>query len=299
MAQTAVVDADTGLSHQELARRHGLTAAGRLPSLLEYSRHLWSYRHFIAAFANAKVTASLGSTRLGVVWQVLTPLINAGVYYVIFGLLIKTGSGRIENFVAYLCAGVFIFGFTQSVVQAGAQAITGNMGLIRALHFPRASLPIAIALVEVRNMVASIVVLLSIMLLTGEPLTFQWLMIFPVLLLQIIFNAGLALFVSRLGAKVHDIRQLIPYIMRIWMYGSAILYPVSFFAERVHGWQLAVVEANPLLIFIELTRHSLMEGITLAGPPGRLWIEAVIWTLLVGIGGYVYFWRGEKGYGRG
>jgi len=130
-------------------------------------------------------------------------------------------------------------------------------------------------------------------------LTFQWLMIFPVLLLQIIFNAGLALFVSRLGAKVHDIRQLIPYIMRIWMYGSAILYPVSFFAERVHGWQLAVVEANPLLIFIELTRHSLMEGITLAGPPGRLWIEAVIWTVLVGIGGYVYFWRGEKGYGRG
>jgi teichoic acid transport system permease protein len=298
MAQTAVADADTGLARKELARRHGLTAAGRLPSLPEYTRHLWSYRHFIAAFANAKVTASLGSTRLGVVWQVLTPLINAGVYYVIFGLLINT-SKNIENFVAYLCAGVFIFGFTQSVVQAGAQAITANMGLIRALHFPRASLPIAISLVEVRNLVASMVVLLSIMLITGEPLTVEWLMIFPVLLLQTIFNAGLALLVSRLGAKVHDIRQLIPYIMRIWMYGSAILYPVTFFAERLHGWQLALVEANPMLIFIELIRHSLMEGIPLAGPPGRLWIEAVIWTTVVGIGGYVYFWRGEKGYGRG
>lgn len=298
MAQTAVADADTGLAHKELARRHGLTAAGRLPSLPEYTRHLWSYRHFIAAFANAKVTASLGSTRLGVVWQVLTPLINAGVYYVIFGLLINTGN-KVENFVAYLCAGVFIFGFTQSVVQAGAQAITANMGLIRALHFPRASLPIAISLVEVRNLVASMVVLLSIMLFTGEPLTVEWLMIFPVLLLQTIFNVGLALFVSRLGAKVHDIRQLIPYIMRIWMYGSAILYPVTFFAERLHGWQLALVEANPMLIFIELIRHSLMEGITLAEPPGRLWIEAVIWTVVVGIGGYVYFWRGEKGYGRG
>ena len=298
MAQTAVADADTGLSRQELARRHGLTAAGRLPSLPEYTRHLWSYRHFIAAFANAKVTASLGSTRLGVVWQVLTPLINAGVYYVIFGLLINTRKD-VDNFVAYLCAGVFIFGFTQSVVQAGAQAITGNMGLIRALHFPRASLPIAISLVEVRNLAASMIVLLSIMLITGEPLTVEWLMIFPVLILQTIFNAGLALFVSRLGAKVHDIRQLIPYIMRIWMYGSAILYPVTFFSERVHGWQLAVVEANPLLIFIELIRHSLMEGITLAASPGRLWIEAVIWTVVVGIGGYVYFWRGEKGYGRG
>lgn len=298
MAQTAVADADTGLSHLELARRHGLTAAGRLPSLPEYTRHLWSYRHFIAAFANAKVTASLGSTRLGAVWQVLTPLINAGVYFVIFGLLINTSQG-VENFVAYLCVGVFIFGFTQSVVQAGAQAITANMGLIRALHFPRASLPIAISMVEVRNLAASMVVLLSIMLISGEPLTLQWLLLLPALLLQTIFNAGLALFVSRLGAKVHDIRQLIPYIMRIWMYGSAVLYPVTFFAERVHGWQLAVIEANPMLIFIELIRHALMEGITLAESPARLWIEAVIWTTVVGIGGYVYFWRGEKGYGRG
>jgi teichoic acid transport system permease protein len=47
----------------------------------------------------------------------------------------------------------------------------------------------------------------------------------------------------------------------------------------VDGWQLAVVEANPLLIFIELMRHSLMEGVTLAAPPAQLWIEAVIWTV--------------------
>jgi teichoic acid transport system permease protein len=298
MAQTAVADPETGLPLKDLARRHGLTAAGRLPSLPEYTRHLWSYRHFIAAFANAKVTASLGSTRLGVIWQVLTPLINAGVYYLIFGVLINTQEG-VDNFIAYLCAGVFIFGFTQAVVQAGSQSITSNMGLIRALHFPRACLPIAIALVEVRNMVASMVVLVTIALVTGEPLTFEWLLVVPILLLQSVFNAGLAMFVARLTAKVHDVRQLLPYLLRIWMYGSAILYPVTFFAQRIDGWLLAVVHANPLLVFIELMRHALMENVELASSPGVLWIQASIWTLLVGIGGYVYFWRGEKGYGRG
>ena len=298
MAQTAVADSDTGLPLAELARRNGLTAAGRLPSLPEYTRHLWAYRHFIAAFANAKVSASLGSTRLGVIWQVLTPLINAGVYYVIFGLLINT-SQDVDNFIAYLCTGVFIFGFTQSVVQAGAQSITSNMALIRALHFPRASLPIAVALVEVRNMVASMAVLIAIVLLTGEPITVEWLLLLPALLLQTVFNTGLALFVARLISKVTDVRQLIPYFMRIWMYGSAVLYPVTFFAERVHGWQLALVESNPLLIFIELMRHALMEDVVLASPPGVLWLQALLWTAFVGIGGYVYFWRGEKGYGRG
>ena len=62
------------------------------------------------------------------------------------------------------------------MTQAGIQAITGNLGLIRALHFPRASLPIAIVLVELRNMVASMSVLIAIVLITGEPITLEWLL---------------------------------------------------------------------------------------------------------------------------
>ena len=123
MAQTTVVESYTGPTPQELARKHGLGAAGRLPSLPEYTREIWSYRHFIWEFAGAKVAASLGTTRLGMIWQVLTPLFNAGVYYVIFGVLLNTKHG-VSNFIPYLCTGVFIFGYTQSVVQAGVQAIS-------------------------------------------------------------------------------------------------------------------------------------------------------------------------------
>jgi teichoic acid transport system permease protein len=298
MAQTAVAENDTGLPLKELARRHGLSAAGALPSLPAYARQLWSYRHFIASYANAKVSSALGSTRLGMFWQVLTPLFNAAVYYVIFGVILNT-KGGVDNFIPYLCTGVFIFGFTQSVVQAGVGAISGNLSLIRALHFPRASLPLAIAMVEVRNLIASMSVLIIIVLATGEPVNFQWLLLLPALLLQSVFNAGLAMLVARLGSKLSDIKQLIPFIMRIWLYLSAVLYPVTRFTEHVHGWKLRLVEANPLLVFIELARHALLENVKLAGSPRLLWAEAVCWTVVVGLGGFVYFWRGEKGYGRG
>ena len=299
MTQTPVADSDTRQSLRELARRNGLAAAGRLPSLPEYVRQLWSYRHFIWEFAGAKVSAALGNTRLGMVWQVLTPLFNAAVYYLIFGMLMQT-SRQVDNFPAYLCIGVFIFGYTQSVVQTGVQAISGNLGLIRALHFPRASLPISVALVEARNMIVSMSVLCAIVLvITRDPISRQWLLIIPALLLQTLFNAGLAMLVARLGSKLHDLRQLIPFIMRVWMYGSAVLYPVTHFAKVLGGWQLAVVEANPMLVFIELMRHALMEDVPLAGSATLLWTEAAAWTVVVGIGGFVYFWRGEKGYGRG
>ena len=298
MAQTTVVESYAGPSAKELARKHGLGAAGRLPSLLEYTRQLWAYRHFIWEFAGAKVSAALGNTRLGMIWQVLTPLFNAGVYYVILGVLLNTSRG-IDNFIPYLCTGVFIFGYTQSVVQAGIQAVSGNLGLIRALHFPRASLPLSITLVEARNMIASMTVLIAIVLITGEPINFEWLLVVPALILQTIFNAGFAMLVARLGSRLHDLRQLIPFIMRVWMYCSAVLYPVTQFTKHLHGWKLTLVEANPLLIYIELMRHALMENVILAGPPMRLWALGIVWAVVMGIGGYAYFWRGEKGYGRG
>jgi teichoic acid transport system permease protein len=298
MPQTAVADADTSLPLKELARTHGLSAAGKLPTLLEYTRQLWAYRHFISEYANAKVSSTLGKTRLGVFWQVLTPLFNAAVYYIIFGVVLDTKSGM-HNFVGYLCTGVFIFGFTQSVVGSGVQAISSNMGLIRALHFPRASLPLAILMVEVRNMLASLGVLMVIVLVFGDKITTEWLLVAPIFLVQAIFNAGLALFTARLGSKVADIKQLIPFIMRFWMYGSAVLYPVTRFTDHLEGWKLHLLLANPLLVYIDLMRHALLEDVPLAASPTVLWLEAIGWALVVGAGGYIYFWRGEKGYGRG
>lgn len=298
MPETAVAPADTGLSLKELARRNGLSASGRLPRLPEYTRQLLAYRHFIQAHASAKMTSALGNTKLGSVWQVLTPVINAAVYYVIFGLVLNTHR-QMDNFIAYLCIGVFVFQFTQSVVQSGTNAITGNLGMIRALHFPRASLPLSSALVEIRNFLVAMVVLMGIVLLTGEPITFQWLLLVPLVLLQTFFNIGLGMFMARYGSTVRDVKQLIPFIMRFWLYGSAVLYPVTMFQNVLSGWQLQIVEANPLLVFIELARHALLEGAPLANTPTVLWIQATVWSLLVGIGGYVYFWRGEKGYGRG
>ena len=77
MPQTAVADSETGLTLKQLAERHGLSSAGKLPTLPAYIRQLWAYRHFIASYADAKVSSALGKTRLGLLWQVLTPLFNA------------------------------------------------------------------------------------------------------------------------------------------------------------------------------------------------------------------------------
>jgi teichoic acid transport system permease protein len=294
----AVTDHASAPALRDLAGRHGLKVAGRRPSLAAYTRQLWSYRHFIASYANAQLVASFTSARLGRLWQLLTPLINAGVYFLIFGVVLNQHR-TVPNFIAYLCTGLFVFNFTQTVVQSGTQSITNNLGLIRALHFPRASLPIAVTLTQFQNLLVSMVVLIGIVLATGEPLTVEWFLVLPALLLQSVFNAGLALTVARLGAKITDLKQVMPFVMRTWMYASGVLYSVANFAKHLPPAMAAAMEANPLLIYIELVRHALLEGAPLASPPTQLWLLGAGWALFAGIGGYVYFWRGEQEYGRG
>jgi len=298
MADTAVTEPGSDLQLRQLAARHGLHVAGARPNLLAYTRQLWAYRYFITEYSNAKVVAAFSTARLGQLWQILTPLANAGVYYLIFGVVLNTRH-QVDNFIAYLCTGLFVFTFTSAVVQQGTSSIVGNLGLIRALHFPRAVLPIAVMLTQFQNLVAAVVVLVGIILISGEPLTVEWLLLIPALLLQAVFNAGLALVMARLGSKLTDLKQVIPFVMRTWMYGSGVLYSVANFEQHLPGWASAVVKINPLLVYIELARHALMEDVPLASPVGQLWTLGVLWTLVMGVGGYIFFWRGEQEYGRG
>ncbi|MEV0842540.1 ABC transporter permease [Actinocatenispora sera] len=281
-----------------LAQRYGLAVSGARPSLADYARQVWGRRHFIRTFASSKLAAQYTTARLGQVWQVVTPLINAAVYFLIFGVLLGTHRG-IDNYIAYLCVGVFLFNFTQQAVQAGTRSIPNNLTLIRALHFPRASLPVAATISQLQQLVLSMLVLSGIVLVTGEPLTWRWLLILPSILLQTIFNAGLVMIVARLAAKTTDLAQLVPFVMRVWMYLSGVFYSTGVVAAHAPHLVVTALNWNPAYVFISLMRHSLMTSVPAHDLPGHLWVKAAAWALIVGAGGFAFFWHAEEEYGRG
>jgi len=172
-----------GESLAEMAAQYGLRPSSARPRLVSYLVKVWQRRHFILAYATARNVSMYTEARLGQLWQVLTPLLNSAVYYLIFGILFKANRG-ISNYTAYLVTGVFIFAFTERSIVVGSTVIRSNITLIRALHFPRACLPLAYVLVEFQQLLLSMVVLFAIVLGTGEPLTWYWLLLLPTLLLQ-------------------------------------------------------------------------------------------------------------------
>ncbi|WP_326769227.1 ABC transporter permease [Streptomyces sp. NBC_01591] len=292
--------ADDGLSSAEMAAKYGLTVSGARPGLFEYIRQLWGRRHFIMAFSRAKLTAQYSQAKLGQLWQVATPLLNALVYYLIFGLILGTRKGMPQEvFIPFLVTGVFVFTFTQSSVMAGVRAISGNLGLVRALHFPRASLPVSFSLQQLQQLLFSMIVLAAVAVAFGSYPSLSWLLIIPALAMQFVFNTGLALIMARLGSKTPDLAQLMPFVMRTWMYASGVMFSIPVMLKDKPDWIANVLQYNPAAIYMDLVRFALIDGYGAGNLPAHVWIVALAWAVLVGILGFVYFWKAEERYGRG
>ena len=313
-----------------LAARHGLRPSSARPGLASYLRKVWDRRHFILAYATARNVSMYTEARLGQLWQVLTPLLNSAVYYLIFGVLFKANRG-ISNYTAFLVIGVFIFAFTERSIVVGSTVMRANITLIRALHFPRACLPLAYVLVEFQQLLLSMVVLFAIVLGTGEPLTWYWLLLVPTLVLQATFNVGAALIMARVGAGAQDISQLVPFLLRVWRYFCGVMYSVTSLPSyaTLPSWAKDVISLNPAAVYITLARNALMATFRADAPGakpynaaacaafnltkhpplqaychptttiGELWLVGIGWAVVTLAVGAVYFWQAETRYGRG
>jgi teichoic acid transport system permease protein len=250
-----VPDQDLG----ELARQHGLKLSGARPSLASYLAMLWQRRHFIVGYATARNVSMYTDAKLGQIWQVLTPLLNAGVYYLIFGLLFEAARG-VAHYPAFLVAGVFVFAFSERSIVTGSNVMRANLQLIRALYFPRASLPLAYVIVELQQMLVGMVVLVIIMLVSGQYPSWYWLLLVPTVLLQSLFNTGAALIVARLGGSLADVSELIPFFLRISRYFCGVMYLIITLPAALTTFEKQILSLNPFAVYISLVRVSFMSS---------------------------------------
>lgn len=280
-----------------LAGQYGLREVARRPGFLEYLRDLWRYRHLMWAMARGEFVAEHQDNHLGWIWSVLNPILLGIAYYLIFGLLIGTRGG-IDNFVSFLTIGLFVFIPISSVLASATKVLVSRVKVMRALTFPRLLLPLTVTLSNFVSAVPAFVVLILIALVSGEPVTVEWLL-FPVaLLVVLIMCVGMALIGSRLVHAVRDLANLMPLITRLLRYVSGVFFSVEASLARFDDpptWIAHALEYQPVAVALTLVREPLM-----AEYPVRweTWAVALAWSFGLLIVGFLFFWRGEGTYGR-
>jgi teichoic acid transport system permease protein len=298
-----------------LAAKYGLKQSGKRPPLFEYAAQLWQRRHFITGYATAKNRSLYSNARLGQLWQLLTPVLNVAVYYFVFGILFTQSRG-VPKFLLFLVIGVFLFNFLQTSMINGSRSISDQLVLIRALHFPRACLPMSATIIQLQQLGFSMIIVVGVALGLREAPTLHWLLVIPALIMFSVFCNGMAMIVARMGSVLTDTAQLLPFISRTWMYLCGVMYSIASVTDRagIPHWVKLALYYDPPALFITVVRNCMISmpsrasyataadyqaAVNSLHQPAYAWAVLVFWALLAGVGGFVYFWKAEEQYGRG
>lgn len=273
-----------------------LRRVGSRPPLREYFTELFDRRHFIWAGARGEALTRYANERLGMAWYIVRPILDAVFYWVIFGLVLQMSRGM-DNYIAFVIIGVFMFQPMSRAITGGASLIRNSKAMIRAFAFPRATLALSLVLRDLLSSLPAIGVMF-VMIMAIPPHEFPavaWSLFPVILLLQLGLNLGFAMFFGWLGAVMPDLSQAMSFASRFLMYGSAVIFPIDRFTDRLGPTVSAIIEANPLYIVLDMYRAVLIDG---AVPPPEQWISLCIWVAASLVIGFAFFWWNEERYGR-
>lgn len=286
-----------------LAAQHKLRQVGVRPPLRQYVRETWVRRHFAQFLANSRAYAENQNTYLGQLWAVINPTLNAAVYVLLFGFLLSVD--RADNVVGFIVVGVFIYKFFQDSVTGGANSISKNLSLVRALHFPRIILPLSNVMSSMTTLLPTVAVMCGIVYATRfipdavwGGVSWEWLLLVPALGLIYVFSLGFAFIMARIGAALPDFLNLLPFFLRLGMYGSGVIFSIErYVGDLNNDVLLNVMTHQPVAIYLNLARQALLEEPT-SPLDGSKWLWGVGWAVLFFVIGFIYFWRAEARYGR-
>lgn len=277
-----------------LERFPELRRVGLLLPLRDYLREVWARREFAVTVPLGELKAQNQDTVLGQLWHLINPILLIAVYFFVFDVVLNVSErGGVGNYLPYLIVGVLTFDYTRSTVQSGARMIVKNRRLVQSINFPRAILPVSAIVSESFSHLYGVAVMLLLLPFIGETVQVTWLLLPVILLVQALFNLGLAMAVARFAFHYRDVQNFMPYVLRLWFYMSGVLYPVTdaFVGNRAVVW---ILRANPTWSIIEISRDALLGGVAV----GWKWALAIGWMVVALLFGFWYFRRAESEYGR-
>jgi teichoic acid transport system permease protein len=253
-----------------------------------YLRELWRRREFAWEFARTNMRAQHLDTNFGRLWLILNPLLLAGVYFILTDIL-RSGRHRPAHFLEHLIAGIFAYYFVSGSVREGARTVTKGGRLVLNTAFPRILLPISSVIGHFLRFLPTLGVFAVLLVVSGLPVGPHLLLVIPLVVLFTCVAAGLSMFVSTLQVYFRDLAQFLPYLLRIWLYLSPILY----YAENVPHRYRIFIWLNPIGALMTGWSDVLIKGHV---PSVQVWAVGTAWAVGLLVVGGLFFISRERDF---
>lgn len=269
----------------------GLSENSRSTSFGSYLRRIWRYRFFIVEDARHRAFRSTEGYYMWQAWLILAPLLEAGMYGLLFGYVFNASRG-IDNFTTYLLVGLTVFTVITRLTGAGSGLIQSNLKLIRTFEFPASVVVSSQALRSILDSLPGVVFGFAVAILfqvANGGLFWTTSLLLPILILAAMFGTGFMFQIAAATAIVPDVKSLVNLLLRGWMFFSCIFYPISRFNEV--PWLRALAEWNPAYRYILASRQVVMDGRMVSGHD---WLIMLLWSIGAVMLGIIMLWICER-----
>ncbi|QHL89094.1 ABC transporter permease [Nibribacter ruber] len=251
------------------------------------TQELWAYRHLLAGLVRRYFLLNYNQTVLGPLWILFQPVLTLATYVLVFNKLVGISTGALPPVVFY-AAGIVLWNFFSDSFMGTSNTYRENIQLFSKVYFPRIIMPVSVVSTQFLRFLIQMGMLLAVILYYSlvTDYAFQWtwnLLLLPAAVALVgLLGLGLGLLFSVLTAKYRDITNLVSLGVRLLMFVTPVIYPLTVIPEKLR-W---VVQLNPLTPLFELFRLALLgQGLV---TPMQLAYSLVLAVILL-LGAVLFF----------
>jgi len=235
---------------------------------------IWQHRSLVLALVWRELGARYRGSTLGFLWTLANPMLQLGVYTLLFGIYLNSA---IPHYPVFLFVGLLPWTWFSGGVQAGALSIVSAASLVTKARLPPQVFPVVAVVAQFVNFGLSMLVALPVVAIVTRPLDMQALQFLPLIALQALLTYAVALSVAALSVRFRDVIPLTTSLLTFWFF----ITPIVYGAQTIPARMRTVAQLNPMAVLVEANRAVLLEGARLHWTAlGGVLAEAVVLIML-------------------
>lgn len=208
----------------------------------------------IYSIVKYEILAENRDSKLGMLWNVLNPMIQVFTYWFAFGLGIRGGADVDGiNFFNWMIGGLVVWFFISPCITVGTNSIHKKNQVITKMKFPVSILPTTVVMKETFDHVCMLVIVYVILMFNGIKPSISNLQIFYYMICIIMFSISLSMITSVLNMFTRDVKKIIQALMRMLLYVTPILWTM----EKMPLFLQSIMKLSPIYFIVNGYRNSL------------------------------------------
>lgn len=192
---------------------------------------LYNYREMFFSLVRRDLKGRYKGSVLGFLWTFINPLLQLGVYTLVFSVIMRNG---IKDYYLFLFVALIPWIFFSTCVSGGATCIMAQKEMVKKIYFPRQVLPLAFVTSQFVNMLLSFLVVIPILFIGGKGVNVLALMYLPlIMVIEYVLALGMAMLVSAITVYLRDTEYILGIITMAWQFLSPVIYSINQVPDEI------------------------------------------------------------------